>query len=229
MNNISNERLIAFLHGQSDPELEQLLADNPTYQEQLWALVDLETQLTASLRQLKRPSPTELGEYQLGLLSEEKQQEVEAFLAQHPYLRQELAYAEALLPQPPPPSRLPTLKTTFRQLITLVEVSLTGVRDQTEDDSQDKVYEQDGIRLSLSTIDDISHPGYKALYGFVEADTQLSQAQLWLTDHPQPLATANIDQGDFLFSQLEPHTYELILSNSNTAIHIPNIIIQAGF
>jgi hypothetical protein len=78
----------------------------------------------------------------------------------------------------------------------------------------------EGIQIALRSQEDTSHSGYKELIGLIAGvETERLRVHLWLA--AQLLATATVDTlGNFLFENLEPQTYELVIQGDDLLIHI---------
>lgn len=185
-----------------------------------------------------RPSSFELGEYHLGLLSEEKTVQVEQYLKEFPYAQTELNLLQAYLNEPDvEPSASTTESSTISQLKVLL-AKLTG-RTWALPNShtlqlmpsglrglEEGVYEVDDIYITLGIRDDEEKVGYKVLTGIIdaEAENKIANALLWRAHSPTIIATTAVeDSYEFEFSRLEPGDYELILTGPNLEVHIPDI------
>jgi len=236
-------QLLAYLDGEAD--VAALIEQQPEQQTRVKEWADLQNCLRARLRPLKRPSSIELGEYQMGLLPAEKVAEVEQYLADFPYARCELDLLDAFLdepdfPKPAPVAPAPALgiMSTLRILVAKLTqagqgglgLAPMGVRDggSLQLDThrlEEGVYEVDDILVSINVEEDESQPGCRALFGYVDAETPLSEALLWRSNQPEMRAKVSVDEdGDFLISGLERGRYELILVGPEIEVHIPDLI-----
>lgn len=183
-----------------------------------------------------RPSSFELGEYHLGLLSEEKTAQVEQYLKEFPYAQKELNLLQAYLNEPDVEQSASTTESSSISQLKVLLAKLTGrswALPNTPTHQfmpsglrglEEGVYEVDDIYITLGIRDDEEQIGYKVLTGIIDAENDIYNALLWRTHSPTMIATTTVeDSYEFEFSRLEPGDYELILTGPNIEVHIPNI------
>lgn len=175
---------------------------------------------------------TELGDYQLGLLSEKEASSIRTHLACCPYCQVEALMLEDylnLFEMDVPAASKPTVTVTqpgiFEQLKVMVanivnrpSMALAGALD----DEGPQVYEVGDIQISIQLQEDFEMPDRKMLMGLVTgAQTTGMKAHLWESNRPNQVAMAPVDEfGNFFISDLPGANYELILDTPQTEIHI---------
>jgi len=172
----------------------------------------------------------ELGDYQLGFLSDKQASRVRTHLACCPYCQVEALMLEDYLSAfeidlPAPVKQTVTKPTIFEQLKILVAnivngptMALAGALD----DEGPQVYEVGDIQISIQLQEDFDMPDRRMLMGLITgAQTKGMQAHLWESNRPNEVAMAPVDEfGNFFISDLPCANYELILDTSQTEIHI---------
>ncbi|MGB0387396.1 MAG: hypothetical protein ACPGWR_21460 [Ardenticatenaceae bacterium] len=240
---LSDSQLLAYLDGEAAREVAALIEKNPEYQARTYEFAEVQSDLRAQLRPLRRPSSIELGEYQLGLLSAEKAGEVARYLSQYPYAQRELELLKSYLDEPDFALKAAEGIDTYQESMTdklriLVAKWLPasgglglvpgGVRDGgmmqvASGGMEEGVYEAEEVMVSVNVADDQMQPGYKALSGFVDGETPLSEALLWRSNQLEPTKVLVDEFGDFSFSGLTRGSYELVLLGQGVEVHIQDL------
>lgn len=254
-NELSDGALLAYLAGDADAAITAHLAECTECQQRAAALASLEQRLTATLYRLACPSPLELGEYQLNLLSAADTRAVAAHLNQCPHCAAEIATLTNYLAEVAPAierEETPPLVERNRILVArLVEgfsklgapAGLTAAAAGLRGDAEEQlVYEVDGIQVIIDVQNDVQYPTQRVLLGLVLGlpASQTVTAHLWRTEQPpaelgaaarrdeslQPMATTMVDElGNFVIAALPPGAYDLILSSDKTEVHIQDLQI----
>ena len=167
--------------------------------------------MQAYLARLQRPSMQELGEYQLGLLSPERAQEVAAYLKWHPHAAAQVAELQNFLPQAEPAAEETGLWDKVRVLMAQVSglTLTTAVRG-----SGPQIFQIDDMRIVVESDRDQDNPDRRVLFGAVSDLTLIDpQVRVWSVHEPGQAVTAVVDEnGNFECTGLPPGQTMLILS-----------------
>lgn len=177
------------------------------------------------------PDSLMLGEYQLGLLAESAQQQIQQHLETCPHCRQELRQLANYLPDPVLDH---TPGISQRLKIWLAEKIPAGGGFTPEpafalrgDDAgtEPLFYQAGDTQLTLEIQEDPEHPGYKTILGLLlSAQMENMAAQLW--QEGRPLACKEVDDlGNFIFDNLAPGPYEIIITGPDVEIHVQDLSI----
>ncbi len=172
----------------------------------------------------------ELGDYQLGLLSDDQASRIRTHLACCPYCQVESLLLEDYLnvfdrnvpaptkPTVAEPGIFEQLKVLVASIVTRPSMALAGGLD----DDGPQVYEVGNIQISIQLQEDFEMPDRRMIMGLVTgADTKGMQAHLWESNRPNEVAVAPVDEfGNFFISDLPCANYELILDTPQSEIHI---------
>ena len=190
-------------------------------------MAKLENQLSKALYRSFCPEPNELGEYQLGLLSITRAQEIQSHLAECPHCRTELAQLKSFLSTVESdlePGLTERVRVWLAELITPSSgggpALAFGLRG---DESSVHFYQAGGAQITLEIQDDPNAPGRKTLIGLIlmEEATNL-QTHLWRDE--QVVTSAEVDElGNFTLSGLEAGKVELFLSGPDVEIQIKDL------
>ena len=172
----------------------------------------------------------ELGDYQLGLLSNKEAAVIRQHIDCCPYCQVEALmledYLSAFQPiSPPPVKRSVAGPSIFKQLQILVANLVNGPTMALAgglDDEGPQVYEVGDVQISIQLQEDFEMPDRRMLMGLVTGtQTKGMQAHLWESNRPNKVAMAPVDEfGNFFISDLPCAKYELILDTPQTEIHI---------
>jgi Putative zinc-finger len=194
-------------------------------------MAKLENQLSNALYRAFCPDTHELGEYQLGLLSSPRANQIQTHLAECPHCRAELAQLKSFLKQVEP-----DLETSLaeRVRVWLAELLPPGIAGGPGpalafglrgDETGVHFYQAGEAQITLEIQDDPSAPGRKSLVGLILGGEATGlQAHLWRQE--QAVMSAPVDElGNFTLSGLEPGQYELFLSGPDVEIQIKDLEI----
>jgi Putative zinc-finger len=192
-------------------------------------MAKLENQLSNALYRAFCPEPNELGEYQLGMLSSQRANQIQSHLAECPHCRKELAQLKSFLKAVEPDLETSLTERVRAWLAELIAPGpgggpglAFGLRG---DESGVHFYQAGEAQITLEIQDDPNAPGRKILVGLILGDgTAGLQAHLWRGD--QAAASSAVDElGNFTLSGLEPGQYELFLSGPDVEIQIKDLEI----
>lgn len=194
-------------------------------------MAKLENQLSNALYRAFCPETNELGEYQLGLLSVTRAQQIQSHLAECPHCRTELGQLQSFLN-----SLEPELEISLadRVRVWLAELMSPGTAGGPApalafglrgDESGVQFYQAGGAQITLEIQDDPNAPGRKMLIGLILKEEAANlDAHLWRDE--QVVTSAEVDElGNFTMSGLEPGKYEVFLSGSDVEIQIKDLEI----
>lgn len=239
----SDGELLAYLAGEADPKITAHLDECNLCRQRAATLATQERHLRASLYRSQCPPSLTLSEYHVGFLSAAETRTIDRHLQQCPHCRHELQRLTAYLTAVSPTLDLepvPTLWERSRILVArLVEElpnlsALTGLPPNGAlaaaglrgDVGDQLVYTVDNIQVIIDVQTDVQHPAQRVLLGLLLglAAPQNVTAHLWRAD--QPVATTMVDElGNFIISALAPGTYDLILSDEQTEVHVRALVV----
>ena len=180
------------------------------------------------------PSPMELGEYQLGILSVSQKLIIAQHLKECPLCRTEVTQLEEnLKEQALLPHILKPVKVLFAQLIggsrannrqtdAPLYPAFSGLRGENDEPF---IYQVDHIQIAIDVQEDAEQPGCKILLGLI---TGLDSNGFMMEAYQEGkiVATTIVDEiGNFIFSHFLPGSYELILLGPDTEIRIQSFIV----
>jgi len=185
-------------------------------------------------------SSIELGAYHLGMASAKQAKEIERYLASNSGHVGELTQLDNYLNMLDDELPLHEIEmandvSIWQQVVEQTRILVANLVPRPEpafallgdyDDGQ-RVYEADDIQIFVQVQDDDIKPDHHSILGMVAGmEGSDLQIQLWEAEQPDEVISAEVDEyGNFLMPHLAPATYELILSNDNTEVHIPEVII----
>jgi hypothetical protein len=238
---LADRDLLAYLDGEADDQVIAHLEGCPHCRERARRLARLQDCLTAQLYRFDCLSPIELGEYQLGTLPVEQMAAVTQHLAECPRCAQEVDQLGDYLADLAQDLELSPLERTKERVRVLVARLVSGglgddlmrqpamtpayasVRGE---EGEPLFYEADEIQVVLDVQGDPDQPDHKTILGLVIGldDPASAEVHLWGAD--QHLATVPVDEtGNFVFPNLAPGRYELILGGTEMEIHIQDLEI----
>jgi hypothetical protein len=185
-----------------------------------------------------------LGEYHLGVLRDTQRQAVEQHLAQCPHCRREVTELEGYLvdlARTPEPSPWAQAADRVRVVVaTLIggapsralgafplAPALDGVRGGAP--TEPLVYQADEIQIILEIEPDDDRPDHKTILGLVmgldrSPGGAKSDFTVQLRQGPGQVASTVVDElGNFVFSDVIPGEYELVLTGPGLKIRISHI------
>lgn len=240
---LSDGELLAYLAGEAEPKITAHLDECNLCRQRVATLAKQERQLRASLYRSQCPPSLTLSEYHIGFLSAVEARTIDRHLQHCPHCRHELQRLTAYLTAVAPTLEIepsPTLWERSRILVArLVEelpnfgplnglatggaLAAAGLRGENGDQL---VYAADDIQVIIDVQADVQHPAQRMLLGLLLglAEPQTITAHLWRAD--QPVATTMVDAlGNFIISALVPGTYDLILSDDKTEVHVQALVV----
>ena len=188
----------------------------------------IDIKLTTQLYRIDCPTPEDLGEYHLKMLSDEQTQAVRQHVGLCPHCSRELAQLETYLTD-----LAPEIAFSLREKIQILVAKLIpngldaslspapgpafALRGEVDGPL---MYEAGDYQLNLEIQDDPTKTGHKSILGLlIGGDDSVFEAQLW--QNGRFLQQTNIDDlGNFVFSGVQPGTYDLVLSQHVTEIHV---------
>lgn len=239
----SDGELLAYLAGEADPKITAHLDECNLCRQRAATLAKQERQLRASLYRSQCPPSLTLSEYHIGFLSAAETRTIDRHLQQCPHCRHEIQRLTAYLTAVSPTLDLepsPTLWERSRILVArLVDelpnlnaltgwttgstLAAAGLRGESGDQL---VYAVADVQVILDVQTDAQHPAQRMLLGLLLglAEPQNVTANLWRAD--QPVATTMVDAlGNFIIAALVPGTYDLILSDDKTEVHVQALVV----
>jgi hypothetical protein len=207
-------------------------------------LTGIEERLTRALYRINCPDPTELGEYQLQMISGDRAKFIKQHLAECPLCAREAAQLQDYLAdltadlEPGPLERVRhRLKVVVARLLDSASASglsgpaalapaYAGLRGAEEGPL---VYQAGELQVVIQVHEDADRPGRQTIVGLVTglSDPQGVMVHLWQAG--QQLLTVPVDDlGNFEISDLAPAGYELILGGPETEIHIQDLPVGQG-
>lgn len=240
---LSDGELLAYLAGDADPSAIAHLAECTLCRQRANLLATQEKQLMTSLYRAQCPSSLTLGEYHIGFLSTTETRAIDLHVLHCPHCHRELQLLTAYLTAVSPTletATAPTLWDRSRVLVArLVEelpnlsalngltagsaLAVAGLRGQVGDQL---VYAVDDVQVIIDVQPDLQALTQRMLLGLLLGvpTPQNVTAQLWRAD--QPVATTVVDElGNFIIAALTPGTYDLILSDGQTEVHVRALMI----
>lgn len=227
---LADKELLAYIDDPADGRVAAHLGRCTHCRERLDGLARLQERLTARLYRLSCPPAVELGEYHLGVLDAARAATVAAHVSGCVHCSREVAQLEGYLDDLAPDlvtSPLEQLKEQVRVLVASLvggglEPAVAGVRGEEEGPF---VFRADDIQVILDVQDDSEKPDRKTILGLVTGiDPQGLHVFLWHDDRLLTRVPVD-DLGNFLFLQLFPGRYELIVTGPETEIHIQTLDI----
>lgn len=238
---LNDRELLTYIDGEAEQQVVVHLERCPHCREKAHRLARLQGRLTTQLYRVICPSPLELGEYQLGVLSTAQAQVLAQHLAECPHCAREAAQLKDYLAELAPalePSPLERIKERARVLVARLvsggpgvglfeQPALTpayaGVRGE---EREPYLYQAEDIQVVVEVQDDAEQPDRKVVLGLViGAKPGELKAHLWQAD--QRAAVVPVDElGNFVILDLAPGSYELILSGTEVEIHIQDLQVS---
>jgi hypothetical protein len=236
---------LTYVDGEADHRVVAHLEQCPHCREKARRLARFQGRLTSQLYRITCPSPLELGEYHLGMLSTAQAEAVAEHLASCPHCVREIAQLEGYLAELEPSLEPDLLKQVKRRVRVLIASRL--IRDNSEgdwprqpaltpayagvrgDEGELFIYQADDIQVVIEIQDDVERPGRKTILGLVVGlgDDQDMEAHLWQAG--QRVTVEPVDElGNFVIPDLIPASYELILVSSEKEIHVQDLQVGSS-
>jgi hypothetical protein len=189
----------------------------------------MDDKITARLYRALCPAPTELGEYELKMLSSEASRAVEEHLKTCPHCRQELVMLRNYLDELSPDlefNLVERVKVWFARLLPNLDGSSGGMNlalGLRGEAGEVRTYQAGEALITLEVQTDPDHPERKAMLGLVTGVEPVGMT-VFLWKEGEKLAETALDElGNFIFQGLDEGAYELILSSSDLEIHIQDM------
>lgn len=238
---LDDVKLLAYADGEADAQVVMHVESCPHCREKAHRLSHLQERLTAQLYRIACPSPIELGQHHLNILSGNQAAAVAQHLAECPHCARELAQLQTFLDEVAP-SLEPGLPEQVRERVRVLVARLVsggkkGNRTRSPalvpayaglrgEETGPYLYQADDIQIAIEIQDDAQNR--KVLLGLLTgADSGGLQAHLWQAG--QLITTVAVDElGNFVLPDLRSGRYDLILSGPGTEIHIQDLEIGTG-
>ncbi len=229
---LDNKTLLTLIDDEADHHVAAHLEQCPHCREKAHRLARLHNYLSAQLYRLTCPPPITLGEYHLGVLLRDQMTSVARHLVECPHCSREMVQLRDFMAKP-----IPTLEFNLQRSIKILVARLVhgsqggawagspglapgyaGLRGEEEQGLY--LYQANDVQIAVEIQDDARQRGHKALLGLVTGmDTHELSAHLWQIK--QRVATTLVDDlGNFVFPNLAPGNYKLILSGPEDEVHV---------
>lgn len=235
---LDEQSLLAYIDGEAELDVQRHLKQCPHCQQRAQELAALQDRLTDRLYRALCPTPHELGEYHLGMLSPPQTKAIARHLANCPLCAREVnqlaEYLESLSPATEA-SLLRRVQEGVRVLVAKLVSGEQGVAGQPTlvpvyagvrgEQAESSLYQADGIQVVIGIQTDGEHPGNKVILGLVIGlEIREVKAHLWQAH--RLITTVPVDElGNFVISGLAPGSYELLLSGPEIEVHIQDLTI----
>jgi hypothetical protein len=229
--------LLAYIDGEADGQVVTHLEECPHCRERARRMNRLQGRLTARLYHVTCPSPAALGEYHLGILPPERAAAVAHHLEECGSCAQEVAQLQDYSIDLIPTLELAPLEQARERVNVLVarlangapgggvpgQPTYGGVR---REDEASYLYEAADIQIVIEIRDDATQPDRKTVLGLVVGvDPGEVKAYLWQAE--ACIAIIPIDElGSFAIPNLEPGSYELIVSGPQIEVHVQELWVE---
>ena len=188
----------------------------------------IERNLSSALYRITCPSPHELGEYHLKMLSDDQSKEIRQHLKTCPHCTRELAQLKSYLTE-----LAPDLDYTFQERVKIWVARLLPPLPLGQEPAfalrgepgGPLMFEAGSYQLTLEIQDDPANPGFRTILGLViDGEEQLQKVELWQDGRPIQETTLD-DLGNFAFAGIKPGSYDLILSQLAAEIHVESFTV----
>lgn len=237
---LNDAQLLAYLDGALDEEQARAVEQTPGSQQRLRELAEQERQLTSGLYRAICPEPLELGEYALQRLPVERREVIDNHLEACPHCAEEVAAIGRYLEAISSDLEIGVLEQVRILIARLVSgggqrgrggeegapgfgmPALVGVRG---DDEEPLLYDASAVQVSLEVQEDGGRPGRKTILGLILGEANDDwHARLW-QEGERVAESAVDDLGNFVLSDLEPGSYDLIIGGSTLEVHIQDLSV----
>ncbi len=193
----------------------------------------IEKKLTSHLYRIDCPPSEDLGEYHLNMLTNKQTQAVRQHVALCPHCSQELAQLATYLAD-----LAPELEYSLREKVQIwvaqlmpsgfdapLSPSVTPAMAFRGETNAPLMYEAGEYQLNLEIQDDPAMPEHKSILGLlIGGDGSIFEAELWQNGRFIQQTTID-DLGNFVFTNIQSGTYDLILSQHIAEIHVKSFRI----
>ena len=234
---LGDAQLLAYLDGEAETEVVMHVEQCAQCSERARQLAQLQGHLTSRLYRLVCPSSTDLGEYHLGLLSQEQAGAVGRHLAECPHCSREVAQLRSYLGDLAPDvefNPLERVRILVAELVRGIQnlgptpafapsPAFAGLRGDEEDGP--RVYQAEEYQVAVEIQRDAQRQDRFSLLVLVSGgDASGLEAQLWQED--LLISAVAVDElGNLYISNLAPGRYELLLSGRKVEVQIPELQI----
>ena len=235
---LNDRDLLAYIDGEAADQVAAHLGRCPHCRERAGRLTVLQNRLTTRLYRITCPSPAELGDYHLDMLPDDQTATVAQHLAECPHCTRELAQLTDFLADLEPalePGPLTRVRERARVLIARLAgggreagplaqpafaPAYAGVRGESE---EPYLFQADDVQIAVEVQDDAERPGRKVILGLIMGIEPTGlEVHLWQSE--QRIAVVPVDElSNFVFSNVAPSNYELILSGPEVEIHMQEL------
>jgi hypothetical protein len=232
--------LLEYADGNGDPKVAHHLEQCPHCRERAADLARWQGRLAAHLYRFTCPTPLELGEYHMELLDRDQAADVAQHLGECPHCSREVAQLKGYLGELAPslePSPLEQIKERARVVIArlvsggegnglfggpALAPAHAGLRGQ---EAEPYLYEADDMQIAIQVRDDAEQPGRKAILGLAMGP-EPSGGLAFVWQAQRRVTVVPVDElGNFVIPDLDPGSYELILSGPRVEVHIQELQI----
>jgi hypothetical protein len=194
-------------------------------------MTEFEDKLSTLLYRVDCPSTTDLGDYQLGMISSEQAKLIRKHLEICPHCRREVNQLEGYLQDLSSDFRvdpLSQLRVVIGRLLKsgstpgkfadgAMVPALAGVRGSAE---EPRVYQAEDIKIAIEVKEDGENIGHFALTGLINK-MEWAGSQVNLRDSEELIAETFVGAaGEFIFSEIASGAYSLVIISSKTEIHL---------
>lgn len=237
-NEFTDQILWSYLEGEADEALVAQIEGDTEALARADELIRARQNRIQPLRAPEDVSSIELGAYRLGVLPEKQARAVEQELERYPERIAELGMLDNYLAEMEdelPPAAVPESDPSWWERvgagirIVIGNLVAPGERQPAfgllGDEYGQRIYQAGEVEVLIQVEEDDEVPNRQALLGLVMGiEPEGLVAHLWQANPPGEVAVVEVDEfGNFIMPSLKPATYELILSNGETEIHIPGI------
>jgi len=212
---LSDEQLLRYLDDEANEEIRTHIERCDHCHERAIKLGQLNDKLTGLFYRLTCPSPQELGEYRLGLLTPDRANWIAKHLLECTHCRQELEQTGAFLDAVAPDLNLRPAEKPLARVAELLKAgpgalqpALVGLRGEGEDSL---IFRAGNVVVAISSQPQMPASHLRTVSGLVmEAEFRGASAILWQADRLIDSAPVD-DAGNFSFQDIPAGTYELDL------------------
>lgn len=192
---------------------------------------NIEKRLAAQLYRVTCPTPDELGEYHLHMVSGSRAAAIKHHLNDCPHCQAELAQLQTYLADLTPDiqhSLGERLQIWIARLIpsgTMGGGAMQPALAWRGQDDGPLMYEAGDAQLTLEVQDDPQKAGARTILGLlIGVEPVETSAHLW--QETERVTQVSVDEfGNFVFAGLPPGTYELIVSGPDFEIHLQELTV----
>jgi len=226
LNELTDEILLAYLDGEAQADIVDQIENSPRYLKRLKELAQIHNQLLERLYRLMCPDSTELGEYQLNLLSNKEAHAIKRHVNECPHCAKELLDLGRFLGQEDATlgaGITEHVKVLVAQLVTGFQ---KGLVDQTPayalrgDAKGILVYEIDGIRVNLDLQETADSSNHQNVLGLITG-LQAHGYRVELNQGGKTISSSQVDEiGNFMFLKVPLGECQLVISSPEVEIRM---------